>query len=307
MNADTEADQPLPFVNFNQLRSFYAVAREMSFTKAAQVLHIGQPTLTVQVRALEERYGVELFLRSARGLQLSTTGRALFEIAKLIFLHERQAVELLRSTKEEFSGELRVGSVGPLFVMKFLALFRRRFPLVQLRLESDNSDVVVRKILDGVTDVAVTGSPINDPRIHACQLGSHEIVVLINRSHPWAKLAFIKLRQMDGQTMIIREAGSMTRAAFEATLSAHQVKPVIVMELPRDSVHEAVIEGIGIGIVSEAEYRNHNDLIALRIADMPSFTRSYVICLRSRRFSKPIAAFVELAESQAIAPHTTPT
>ena len=68
MNADTEADQPLPFVNFNQLRSFYAVAREMSFTKAAQVLHIGQPTLTVQVRALEERYGVELFLRSARGL-----------------------------------------------------------------------------------------------------------------------------------------------------------------------------------------------------------------------------------------------
>ena len=112
---------------------------------------------------------------------------------------------------------------------------------------------------------------------------------------------------MDGQTMIIREAGSMTRAAFEATLSAHQVKPVIVMELPRDSVHEAVIEGIGIGIVSEAEYQNHNDLIALRIADMPSFTRSYVICLRSRRFSKPIAAFVELAESQAIAPQTTPT
>ena len=304
---DTEAGRPLPFVNFNQLRSFYAVAREMSFTKAAHVLHIGQPTLTVQVRALEERYGVELFLRSSRGLQLSTMGRALFEIAKHIFVHEMQAVELLRSTKEEFGGELRVGTVGPLFVMKLLAMFRRRFPLVQLRLESDNSDGVLRKILDGVTDVAVTGSLSDDPRLYACQLGSHEIVLLTNGSHPWAQLTSVKLRQLDGQAMIMREAGSMTRTAFEATLSAHHVKPKIVMELPRDAVREAVIEGLGIGVVSAAEYQKHEDLHSLRIADLPSFTQSYVVCLRSRRHSKTIAAFVKLAVGQSIRAKSAPT
>ena len=305
MNADTNAGRALPFVNFNQLRSFYAVAREMSFTKAAHILNIGQPTISVQVRELEERYGVELFLRSARGLQLSTTGRALFEIAGNIFVYEMQAVELLRLTKEEFGGELKVGTVGPLFVMKLIALFRQHFPLVQLRVQSDNSDGVLHKILDGVTDVAVTGSPIDDPRLYACQLGSHEIVLLINRSHPWAQLTSVNLRQLDGQAMIMREEGSMTRAAFEATLSAHQVKPVIVMELPRDAVREAVIEGLGIGIVSAAEYQNHEDLHAIHIADLPSFTQSYVICLRSRRLFKPIAAFLKLAEAHAIRAKST--
>lgn len=298
MSTEPEAARRLPFVNFNHLRSFYAVAQEMSFTRAAKVLHIGQPTLTVQVRALEERYGVELFLRSARGLQLSTMGEALFAIARQIFIYEEQAVELLRATNEQVVGQLRVGTVGPFFVMKLLAGFRRHCPLVQVRLDSDNSDGTMRKILESVTDVAVTGSPTDDPRLYASKLGSHEILIFVNREHPWAQFDAIHLRQLDGQPMIMREAGSMTRSAFEAELARHGVKPSVVMEVPRDGVREAVVEGLGIGIVSEAEYRAHEDLHALRISDFPSFTESFVVCLRARRFSRPIAAFIELAESQ---------
>jgi aminoethylphosphonate catabolism LysR family transcriptional regulator len=299
MNDELDGERRLPFVNFNQLRSFYAVAQEMSFTKAAKVLHIGQPTLTVQVRALEERYSVELFVRSGRGLALSPTGQALFEIAKQIFLYEEQAVDLLRSTGDAAVGQLRVGTVGPFFVMKLLARYRERHPLVQVRVESDNSDGVIRKILDSVTDVAVTGSVLDDPRLYASHLGSHEIVIFVNRAHPWSQLKSIKLRQLDGQPMILREAGSMTRSAFEATLDAHGIKPNVGMEVPREAVREAVAEGLGIGIVSEPEFRADDNLQVLRISDHPSFTHSYVVCLRSRRFAKPINAFVELAEQQA--------
>jgi aminoethylphosphonate catabolism LysR family transcriptional regulator len=299
MSEDRSIERHLPFVNFNQLRSFYAVAQEMSFTKAAKLLHVGQPTLTVQVRALEERYGVELFLRSARGLQLSSTGEALFSIAKQIFLHEEQAVELLRSTNGQVAGQLRVGTVGPYFVMKLLAQFRHAFPLVQVRLDSDNSEGVMRKILDSVTDVAITGNCIEDPRLYACRLGSHEVRIFVNREHPWSQLHSVKLRQLDGQPMIMREVGSMTRNAIEATMAQHGVRPAAVMEVPREAVREAVLEGLGVGIVSEAEFRAHPDLHALRISDHPSFTESYVICLHARRFSRPIAAFLELAEAQA--------
>lgn len=297
-NGEREADRRLPFVNFNQLRSFYAVAQEMSFTKAAKLLNIGQPTLTVQVRALEERYEVELFLRSARGLQLSTTGRALFDIARQIFHHEEQAVQLLRSTDGQVAGQLRVGTVGPFFVMKLLAQFRRAFPLVQVRLDSDNSEGVMRKILDGVTDVAITGSRSDDPRLYTSRLGTHEVKVFVNRHHPWARLDAVKLLQLDGQPMIMREVGSMTRNALEATLEANGVRPLTVMDVPRDAVREAVLEGLGIGIVSEAEFRDHPDLHLLRISDHPSFTQSYVICLNARRFARPINAFLELAEAQ---------
>ncbi|MEM5383136.1 LysR substrate-binding domain-containing protein [Paraburkholderia phymatum] len=290
-------ERKLAFVNFNQLRSFYAVAQEMSFTRAAQLLHIGQPTLTVQVKQLEENYGVELFIRSPKGLQLSDVGKALFAIARQVFELEEQAVDLLCSTGEAVSGSLRVGTVGPFFVMKLLAKFAQRYPLVQVSIDSDNSDGVLRKILDSTTDVAITGNIVDDARLYSRHLGAHEILVFVNSGHPWAQLDSIKLAQLDGQKMILRERGSMTRTAFEKELTQHRVTPKVVMEVSRDAVREAVLEGLGIGVVSQAEYRPHDNLHVMRVADFPSFTHSYVVCLRSRRFAKAISAFVELAES----------
>lgn len=300
MITENRGGRRLPFVNFNQLRSFYAVAQEMSFTKAAKALHIGQPTLTVQVRAMEEKYGVELFVRSpSRNLQLTLTGQRLFQIAKQVFLYEEQAAGLLRATGDAVVGQLRVGTVGPFFVMKLLAKFQQTYPLVQVYVDSDNSDRVIEKILESITDVAITGSLTDDPRLCSSHLGSHEILVFVNADHPWAQFESIKLSQLDGQRMIMREDGSMTRRAFEAALDRHHVKPTVAMAVSRDAVREAVREGLGIGIVSETEFRPSVELHPLRIADYPSSTHSYVVCLRSRRFSKPIAAFFDLAEAAA--------
>lgn len=299
MKCHSRSENRLQYVNFSQLRSFHAVAQELSFTKAARILNIGQSTLTVQVRALEESYGVELFVRSFRGLKLSKLGRALFEITKHIFILEEQAVGLLRATGDTVGGQLRVGTVGPFFVMKLLAQYQARYPLIQVSIDSDNSEGVVRKILDSITDVAITGSRVDEPRMFYRHLGSHEILAVVNRHHAWAGLEGIELTDLHGQGVIMRENGSMTRSAFEQTLTKHGVKPNVVMEVSRDAVREAVIEGLGIGLVSEAEFQAHDDLRALRVVDYPSHTRSYVVCLESRRYSKPIALFVELAESIA--------
>ncbi len=148
----------LLFVNFNQLRSFFAVAQEMSFTKAARVLNIGQPTLTVQVRALEKTYDVELFHRTPRGLELTDIGVSLYRVTRQIFGLEEEAVEVLRAARHELSGKLRIGTVGPCFVMKLLSAFNNRYPLVQVTITSDNSDAVVQRVLDVELDVAVVGS-----------------------------------------------------------------------------------------------------------------------------------------------------
>src|SRR5690606_2034919 len=153
--------------------------------------------------------------------------------------------------------------------------------------------------LDAVTDVAITGNPGDDPRLYSVRLGSHEVQIFVNRDHPWAQFESVKLRQLDGQPMIMREDGSMTRNAIETTMAEHGVRPLVVMDVPREAVREAVCEGLGIGIVSEAEVREHSDLHVLRIADYPSYTQSYVICLRARQFSRPIAAFLALAAAQA--------
>jgi aminoethylphosphonate catabolism LysR family transcriptional regulator len=283
----------LLFVNFSQLRSFFAVAQEMSFTKAARALNIGQPTLTVQVRELEKTYDVELFRRTPRGLELTEIGSSLHRVARQIFRLEEEAVEVLKAARDELSGKLRVGTVGPCFVMKLLSAFNKRYPLVQVSIDSDNSDAVVQRVVDVELDVAVVGSSPEDARLSSLRLGSHEVILFVHADHPWADRNALPLDQLDGQRLIMREPGSMTRRALEEILVQQHVAPRVVMEVSREAVREAVAERLGIGITSEAEFRPEPHLRALRIVDHKAYTHSDLICLRARQDTRQIAAFFD--------------
>ena len=103
------------------LRSFFAVARHGGFTAGARALHVSQPTVTAQVRALEETYAIELFTRRGRSVALTAAGEALYGIAERIFEQEEEALALLQNTGELRAGRLRVGAVGPNHVMEMLA------------------------------------------------------------------------------------------------------------------------------------------------------------------------------------------
>ncbi|TPI42971.1 LysR family transcriptional regulator [Mesorhizobium sp. B3-1-9] len=284
----------LHFVNFSQLRSFYAVGRELSFTKAADLLCIGQPTVTTQVKALEETYDVQLFLRSPRGLKLTDAGEALLTVARQIFSLEEQAVGILRAEGNQISGKLRVGTVGPFFVMELLSAFHAQYPLVQVSLESGNSDVVYNKLMNYEVDVAIIGRDYDDPRLDLVQLGRHEVIIFVHRNHPWAGRQQIDLEELDGQRMIFREPGSMTRRALEEMLELHRIRPNVVMEIPRDGVREAVAAGLGAGIVSKTEFQLDDRLTPLSIADHKPFTESFATCLKARQELRPIGAFMKL-------------
>lgn len=287
------------YVNFNQLRSFFAVAKELSFTAAAKTLNVGQPTITTQVRMLEEDYGVELFHRLPKGIVLTEVGEQLYAIARTIFRLEEEAVELLQATSNVVMGHLRVGTVGPFFVMKLLARFHERHPLPQVSIFSGNSEGVLQDLLEFKTDVAVLGHLQDDPRVHALRLSRHPVVVFVNAGHPWANRDRVALRELDGQRMILREPGSLTRLVFERALEAQQVRPKVVMSVSRDAVREAVEEGLGIGIVSEAEFRPSANIRKLRVADADIFTEAYAVCLKSRQKSRLIAAFMAIAGEMA--------
>ncbi|MER8864633.1 LysR substrate-binding domain-containing protein [Mesorhizobium sp. M0751] len=284
----------LHFVNFSQLRSFYAVGRELSFTKAADLLCVGQPTVTTQIKALEETYDVQLFLRSPRGLKLTDAGEALLTVARQIFSLEEQAVGILQAEGNQISGKLRVGTVGPFFVMELLSAFHAKYPLMQVFLESGNSDAIYNKLLNYEVDVAIIGRDYDDPRLDLIQLGRHEVIVFVHRDHPWGGRRQIDLEELDGQRLIVREPGSMTRRALEELLDQHRVKPNVVMEIPRDGVREAVAVGLGAGIVSKTEFLPDDRLTALSISDHKPFTQSFAACLKARQTLRPIDAFMKL-------------
>jgi aminoethylphosphonate catabolism LysR family transcriptional regulator len=238
-----------------QLRSFVAVAQAGGFTAAARQLHVTQPTLTKQVRLLEERYGVELFHRIGRTVQLTETGERLFALTGQFSSIEADALHLLKDSGQLRSGLLRVGSVGPVQTTDMLASFSRKYPLMQVQVRFGNSETVLRELLDFRTDVAVLARFVDNERLYGMRYGRSRVVILVPLHHAFAKRRTIRIDQLAGERMVVREEGSTTRKAVDAALAKARVQPRIVMELgSREAIREAVARGIAIGAVAEAGY-----------------------------------------------------
>jgi LysR family transcriptional regulator, low CO2-responsive transcriptional regulator len=278
-----------------QLRSFHAVARAGGFVAAADALHVSQPTLTAQVSALEREYGVELFYRRNRRSELTPAGRDLYAITTRLFAEEQEAREFLIESKGLRTGQLRIGAVGPYHATEMLSAFSTRYPGIRLSVSIGNSADVQRDLIDYRTDVAVLAHTDDDERLLTIPYRQHRIVVFTRTDHRLAGRRSITLKDLNGERMIAREGGSTTRRNFEAAMKAKGVAPDVFMEIgSREAIREAVIRGLGIGYVSEAEFVPDPALCMIPIADAEVFTYAHVSVLAERRNSRIIRAFLDV-------------
>lgn len=278
-----------------QLRSFHAVARSGSFTAAARECRVSQPTITTQVKSLERDFGVELFVRRGRRIELTDVGRGLLEITLRLFSQEKEAVDFLNETRELRTGHLRVGAVGPYHVTDMLASFNRRYPEIYVSVTVGNSRDTVRDLLDYRTDIAVLAHIDPDPRLVTIPYRRHRVIAFVHQRHPFAKRRSLRIRDFEGQRMIVREPGSTTRRATEEALRKAGVTPKIVMEIgSRESIREAVAQGIGLGVVSEAEFIPDPRLRALPVTDAEIFTHAHVVYLKERQNARLVGAFLSM-------------
>ena len=280
------------------LRSFFAVARHGGFTAGARALHVSQPTVTAQVRALEGRYGIELFMRRGRSVMLTAAGEALYVIAERIFEQEEEALALLQNTGELRAGNLRVGAVGPYHVIEMLAAFRARHPAIELSVSLGNSEQVVAGLLDRSTDVAVLAQYAHDARLHFVPYRSHPVVMFVPTNHRFARRRGLRLAELASEPMIVREPGSTTRKALEEAFRNAGVSPTTAMEIgSREAVREAVIRGLGIAAVSEIEFVPDPRLRTIPIVDAAVETHAHVACLVERREARVVAAFLDIVDA----------
>ncbi len=283
-------------MSYTHLRSFDAVATEGGFTAAARVLNIGQPTVTSQVRALEDRFGVELFQRRGRQVALTEAGRALHAITRRMMRLEEDARDLLNAYGGFHVGTLKVGAVGPYHATEMLSAFNDRYPDIRIAVTVGNSKEMVQRLLDYSVDVAVLAHVEDDPRIFAMPYSSHPVVVIINNAHPLADRPSLTLGELAGERMVFREEGSTTRRAFETALAGQGLFIDPVMEFgSREAVWLAVVRGVGIGVVSAFEYIPHPDIRAIPIADVDVRTTAHVNCLVERRESRLVQAYFQVA------------
>lgn len=284
-------------MNVVQLRAFHAVASAGGFTRAAQRLGVTQPTLSGQVKALEESYGVELIERRGRQLVLSETGAALLELTRRIFGLTEEAEQLLTAAHGLERGHLRLGADAPYHVLPALGAFTRRYPKLNLSLTVGNSETLLRDLFDHRIDVAVVANLSPDPRLHAFPVRSDRLVLFVPKAHPWARRRSVKPADLKGQRLVLREPGSSTRHVFETAMARAGVPLEEVIEInSREAVREAVAAGLGIGVVSESEFGNDPRLVKIALAEAEVGATEYVACLADRKELRLIRAFLQLVE-----------
>ena len=282
-------------MNHSQLKAFHAVARENSFTRAAAALQVSQPTLSGHVKALEEGYGVTLFVRGGRRVELTELGKSLFAVTQGYFASELEALQLLSTAKGLLRGRLRISAGSPYNVVPLVAAFSRRFPSVQRSIFFGNSKVVLDNLFARKSDIAILPGIEADERLHMIPYRHDRLVIFTHRGHPWSRRKHINLYEISDQTMIMREQGSSTRAVFERAMRDNNVAPKNTLEMgSREAVRESVAAGLGIGVVCESEFGYDTRLHKLPVRNAGLAVVEYIACLNENRNEAVVTTFFDI-------------
>lgn len=284
-------------MNFTQLRAFHAVASAGGFTRGAARLGLSQPALTVQVRALEQAYGVELFRRRGQRTELTEFGREVFRQAQQLFARLDDLEQLLGAAGSLRTGRLALGADGPFAVMDLLAAFVRRYPGVRVTMRLGNASRALADLRDGHTDLAVLNLIEQGDDLVSRPLLRDRLVALVNAGHDWAGRTAAALDELSGTPLILREPGSATRALLADAFAGAGLALRVALELgSREAVREAVLAGLGVGVVFARELVPDPRLqsLAIRGADLDATVS--LVCLAERRELRAVAAFFGVAD-----------
>lgn len=287
-------------ISYSGLCAFHAVAEAESFTRAARARNVSQPTLSSQVRGLEDAYGVRLFDRAGRQVRLTPLGQSLFVISSRLFAAEDEAQALLAGTRTLQRGHLRIAADSATHVMAALARIRTKYPGLTFSLTIGNSSEVIDQIMDFAADVAITARQNSDPHLHVVKLRSDRLVAFVSAEHHFAQHGHIPIEAFTGEDIVLRERGSITREVFESRLSEAGVKPANLLEVQtREAVREAVAAGFGIGVTFDAEFREDTQLRKLEITGADLAVGEYAACRAERRRIPLVRSFFETVQDLA--------
>ncbi len=281
-------------VTFRQLRLLEAVARNSSFTRASEELHLTQPAVSTQIKQLEEEVGMPLFEQMGKKIYLTEAGKEVYAFSRNIAQQFRDIESVLDDMKGVKRGTLAltVTSTGKYFAPYLLAEFLKHHPGAQVHLEVTNREEMVTQLQDNIPDMAIMGTPPDNIDLTAQAFMQNPLVITARPDHPLAQISRIPLSRLAEETFILRERGSGTRNAVERFFHERGVKLNTSMEMSRnEAIKHAVMAGLGLGIVSlhTLEFELALNRIAiLSVEGFPIMKEWYLVHRSGKRMS-PIA------------------
>jgi LysR family transcriptional regulator, low CO2-responsive transcriptional regulator len=282
---------------FRQLRVFSEVARHLSFSKAAQALHLSAPAVTMQVKELERHVGLPLFERHGKAVTLTTPGEYMLVFARRMLATLKDAEDAAARLQRLEIGTLTIGmvSTAEYFLPRLLAAFRQEHQGIDVRLAVGNREQLVRMLRDNEVDIAIMGRPPRELATRAEPFAAHPHVFVAPVGHPLLDEGPQPVQALRGYPFILREHGSGTRAALEKFLIAARMEPQVVMEMSsNETIKQAVMAGMGLSFLSlhTLGLELDNQLIAvLEVQGAPVVRAWNVVHMQSKLLSPSAEAF----------------
>jgi DNA-binding transcriptional LysR family regulator len=286
-------------LDLHKLEIFYWVAEHKSFSQAAELLSLRQPTISAHVQELEKAVGGKLLYRIPGKVSLTPLGLMLVERAKHLLAFKRETVAAVEQFHGTLSGELWVGGSsipGEYLLPQKLGEFAKKYPHVKPILRIGDSAGIVTDLLEGKVEIGFVGFKNHDVRLVFTKIWDDEMVVAVPKGHPWTKRKTVNVTDLRSEKFISREHGSGTLDSIRQLLAKRR-QPAddllnISMELgSTEAVKEALMAGFGFSILSRISIRHElaeGTIVEVAIRGL-NMQRGFYEVIHSRRPLHPIA------------------
>ena len=275
-----------------RLQVFHTVARLLSFTKAAESLHMTQPAVTFQVRQLEEYFNTRLFDRAHNRISLTEAGKRVYEYAEDIFDLYAKMENAVRDITGEISGVLIIGAsttIAEYMLPSLLGDFKKKYPDITVQLRVSNSDGIVTMVENNDIDLGVVESPVLNKNLVVEECRKDRLVAIVPPQHALSGNEKVTIKELLEHDYIAREEGSGTREVIHEHLADAGYKSAdlhVAMELGSpEAIKGAVEAGMGVSIASEVSIHKElqlGTLVALELS--PSLKRPFSFVHQKQKF-----------------------
>ena len=284
---------------FRQLQIFEAVVRLESFSRAAEALHLTQPTVSMQVGKLAETLGHPLFEQIGKRVFLTEAGRVMHGCCREVFASMEAAQMALADMAGLKQGRISISAVttAEYFIPGMLGEFRARHPGVEIALQVLNRRQVLERFAENLDDLYIMGQPPEELNARATAFLANPLVVVAARGHALTRKKAVSLAELAREPMVVREAGSGTRKAMERLFAEAHLDMRIGMELgSNEAIKQAVAGGVGVAVLSLQALPASGRGRSLAVLDVEGFPLKkcwYLVCPKGKKLTPAAGAFYE--------------
>jgi len=289
--------------SINGLMSLAAVVEHGSFTRAARALGVSQAAVSQQVRDLERSCGLPLIVQHGRILTTTSLGKELASIGRNISLEARRAMKCIGEHVDGHEGHITIGAsmtIGVYLMPAILARLQKKRPGIHVQIEIANTEAIAQAAVDGLVDIGVVEGTVKRPELLITAFARDELRCIAPRGHR-LRARPVRLEELAGETLLLREPGSGSRETLLEGLGARAFSFASVIEIGNpEAIFGAVCAGLGISWASELAVAAHNAATIERLDD-EDLRVSRTLCYVRRRDLAPapaMVAFLELLEAE---------